>query len=1143
MKKIEDRKKYLHPNWKYFYHVKITLLLMFVFIIQMKGNALSQQQFVSIDLKNCNIEELFREIKKQTGIRFMYKNEYVKHISRFDVKAEKKDVKLLLEEVFKGTDLVCLFEQDVIILLKRTEAEQKKKEAKPFKGKLLDKKGQPLPGATVLIKGTTIGIMTDTAGRFTLTLPEIKDITLVFRFVGMETKEIMLKDIKDEKVLKGEADYVVTLVESIESLDDVVVTGYGNLRKESYTGNAVRVEGEEIMKVANRNVIAALQVFDPSFRIMENNAMGSNPNAIPEFYVRGHSGIGNLELDDVSEARIKNNPNLPIFILDGLDVSVEKIYDMDPNRIHSITILKDAMATAVYGSRASNGVIVIETIAPKAGKFNISYNLTGSITAPDLSSYDYFDAREKLEVEELVGFYVVDPTNYNKGVRNVYTELWKKQMAIDKGVNTDWMALPLRVGYNHKHSVAIDGGNDNIRYGISLFYDNQKGVMRKDYRNRLGTELRIDYRMENIDVINRISFNKISTKNSPYGTFSDYVGQLPYNELYDAFGNYVYNFPVWHSGSSYINPMYEGASTKNYNKGGSEEFSDNLMVDWRIKHFLRLKAQIGFTRTTNTNRAFTDPASGKYYSGYDDVEKGELSTTDGKSYKWTTNLQLMYNQTLGNNYISASLGFNTTETKTTSTGINYQGFPSGNLSSIMYAQKIVGMPSESDNHTRLMGGFFLLNYSYNDIYLGDVSVRLDGSSEFGSEKKYAPFWSAGVGINIHNYKFLKGNSLVSQLKVTATYGQTGKLNFAPYAAKDIYEIFSGGWYATGMGVKLMALGNEHLNWEKKDSYDLKVELNIKQGLLYVKAAYYNAITNDMITQVTIPSSFGFKTYYDNVGKIENIGYELDLKSNIIIKENLFVSVYGNLAHNKNKILKISNSLREYNKKVDEYYSGYYASPDYYNPSQEKYTKPFTKYEEGGSTTSIYGMKSLGIDPSSGQEVFERKDGTITYEWEANEQQVLGNTLPKIQGSFGLNVQWKSLSLFASFMYEHGGQAYNSTIATRIETVDLYNYNADKRVLSDRWIELGDITPLKDIADQTAYSRPTSRFVQKNNILKFNSLSVAWTLDHGFIKRIGMHQLKCQFNMNDVAHWSTVKQERGTSYPFARTFDFTLGLNF
>ncbi|MDR2129764.1 MAG: SusC/RagA family TonB-linked outer membrane protein [Odoribacteraceae bacterium] len=1065
----------------------------------------------------------------------------MKSLDRFDVNVKDKELMHLMEEIFEGTDIVCQYEEDVILLVKREALLQQKNQQVRIKGKVVDKKGEPLPGTTILIQETTVGTASDQEGRFSLTLPNDKNVIVEFRFVGMETKVIRLADLRDEEVLLGQRDLVVTLVESSQSLDDVVVTGFANVRKETYTGDAVRIKGEDIVKVANRNLISALEVFDPSFSIQVNNAMGSNPNYIPDFSIRGQSSIGQRELDvaDVSESRLRSNVNTPLFIVDGLDASVEYVYDLDPQRIFSVTILKDAAATAVYGSRASNGVIVIETIAPKAGKFNISYSLAGSVTTPDLTSYDYFNAQEKLDVEKLTGYYEIDPQVYSQGVRNVYSELIQKSNAIAKGVNTYWLSQPLRTGYNHKHSVAVDGGNDNIRYGITFSYDNQHGVMKDDYRNRLNAGVRIDYRMDDFLIINRVQYDKVDSKDSPYGSFSTFVNQLPYNEMKDAFGRYVKQFPVWHSGSQYVNPMYEGAQTKSYNTGGSEQFQNNLQVDWSILPVLQFKFLLGLTKQTNQRRNFTDPDSGIY--ALNSTIRGALSTTDGDQHSWLTRLQLLYNQAIEKHYLNFSFVAEARETKSKSIRAEYEGFPSGSLSSIMFAQRIVEKPTETDNHTRNAGALLTANYSYDNIYLLDASVRFDGSSEFGSEKKYAPFWSAGVGVNLHKYAFLGSSSVLDLLKLTATFGQTGKVDFAPYAAKDIYAIFPTSWYASGMGVKLMALGNPELAWEVKDSYTYSTEFELKDKLVYGKLSYYHEITKNQITDIAIPSSFGFPAYKDNMGKIKNTGIELSLSSHLIRKKDLFLSINGHIRHNKNTILEISNSLKRYNDRVDEYYDGYgYSS---YTAMDPKWAKPFRKYEEGSSTTSIYAMKSLGIDPASGKEVFVRRDGSITYEWESGEQQVVGDTEPDVFGKFHLNFQWKSLNIFTSFIYAFGGQVYNSTYANRIENVDLLNYNADRRVLSDRWIQIGDITPLKDIADRSQATRPTSRFVQNENYLDFNSLSVAWIFQDAWVKRWNLNQVKLQFNMNDVAHLSTIKRERGTDYPFARTFDLLLGIYF
>ncbi|MCR9013215.1 SusC/RagA family TonB-linked outer membrane protein [Gabonibacter chumensis] len=1124
--------------------MKFTILFMFISILQLRAEVKSQEVLFNLKMSNVSLIEVLKSIESQSDYTCLYSYEEVSKVTNLDLDFKNATVQAILEKCLKGTKLQYrIVDQTIVIRNTKVVPQTQKVDKKTIKGRVVDLEKIPLPGVTVIIKGTTLGCATDTAGRFQLVLPDIKDIVLEVSFIGMETKVIKLKDIKDKEILDGKKELDIVLVEQAESLDDVVVTGYANVRKESYTGTSVRIEGKELMKVANRNIISALQVFDPSFRIMENNLMGSNPNAIPEFYVRGQSGVGVRELDvaDVSEAKLKNNPNLPIFILDGFDVSAEKIYDMDPTRIHSITILKDAAATAIYGSRASNGVIVVETKAPKAGKLNVNYNFVGSLTAPDLSSYDYFDAREKLAAEVAAGYYKLKEDGSN--IRQVYTNYMKKLNAINKGVDTYWLSQPLRTGFNHKHSVYVDGGNDAVRYGFELRYDNENGVMKKSYRNRVGAGFYIDYRLKDLQIRNHVTYDRVSARNSPFGSFGDFVKQLPYNEMKDETGHYTPELPLYGNGTSLVNPMYEGAETKNFSKNYYEEFTNNFSLDWYITEAFRFKGQIALTKRIDGSKNFLDPKSGTFNDAkeYNGEKKGSLAVSDGNQFRWTTNWLLMYNQIFEHHYLTGTLGLNTTESVISGTSAFYRGFPSGNLSSIMYAQEQVGKTNETDNHTRLFGAFLTMNYSYKDIYLFDASCRLDGSSEFGADRKWAPFWSLGTGLNMHRYPFLTDNPWISQLKLTLTYGQTGKVNFQPYAAKDIYEIYDKNWYITGMGVQLMALGNTSLGWEVKNSTNVGVEFTLKEGLFYLKGTYYYEKTKDMITQIDIPSSFGFTQYYDNLGEVENRGYEFQLRSDILNKKDWFVSVFANLSHNKNEILKVSNSLSNYNNKVNDYYEEYNRSE--FESADEKYAKPFLKYEEGGTLTSIFGMKSLGIDPASGQEVYVRRDGTITYDWEANEQQIIGDTEPAAKGSFGFNFVWKSLSVYASFMYEFGGERYNNTYPTHIESVDLWKYNADKRVFSDRWMHIGDKTPLKDIKDRSAIARPTSRFVQKYNTLDFNSLSIAWTFDNDWVRKLGLNVLKLQFNTTGLAHFSTVKQERGTSYPYARVYDLSLNISF
>ena len=298
---------------KMFLVMRIVSVMLFAFVLGGYSSVLAQQK-VNVNFKDVTYERLFDEIRKQTGVVVMYNSDVLD--KNLKVRADFGEIELedLLSRVLSVNGFSYRLEDDFVIVVK--DEKKTVNEENVFvkiRGKVLDLKKEPLPGVSIVIKGTTLGVVTDSLGRFQLPpLKDIKDVVVVFSFVGMETKEVKLSDIKDEEILAGKKDYEITLVESTESLDDVVVTGYANVRKESYTGTAVRVEGEELLKVANRNVISALQVFDPSFRIMENNAMGSNPNAIPEFYIRGQSGIGNLSLTDISESRTKNNPNLPV---------------------------------------------------------------------------------------------------------------------------------------------------------------------------------------------------------------------------------------------------------------------------------------------------------------------------------------------------------------------------------------------------------------------------------------------------------------------------------------------------------------------------------------------------------------------------------------------------------------------------------------------------------------------------------------------------------------------------------------------------------------------------------------------------------------------------------------------------------------
>lgn len=334
-----------------------------------------------------------------------------------------------------------------------------------------------------------------------------------------------------------------------------------------------------------------------------------------------------------------------------------------------------------------------------------------------------------------------------------------------------------------------------------------------------------------------------------------------------------------------------------------------------------------------------------------------------------------------------------------------------------------------------------------------------------------------------------------------------------------------------------------MTWEKTKTYDLIIDLGFLKDAVNVNVNFYNKITNNLVNDVDIPLSSGFSSYKDNIGKVQNKGIEIFLRANIIQKKDFLFAIYGNLAKNKNELLELSNSLKRYNDLVNAQYDGFTGTAPTNGAYLQKYSTPHTKYIEGGSLTSIFGMKSLGINPMDGKEIFLRPDGTITYDWLASDQVIIGDTSPKGQGAFGINLNYKGFSFFASLLYQYGAQQYNQTLVTKVENIDLYNRNADKRVLLDRWVNIGDVTALKDIAERGYSTRPTSRFVQNNNFIKMNSLSLGYDVPTTWLKNYKISRLRAQLSSNNVALWSTILQERGTSYPFARNYDLSLKVVF
>lgn len=1002
-------------------------------------------------------------------------------------------------------------------------------------GTVLDKSSEPLPGASVLVKGTANGVATDVNGKFTIRFRPASNTVLVVSFVGMKTREIPYSQFKDG----GK----VVLEDDDNSLNNVVITGYANIRKDSFTGTSTTVGREDLMKVSPTNLMKALGAFDPSFKMITDNAQGSNPNNMSEYYIRGRSGVSEVkELDrvtgNVSEFALKNNPSAPIFILDGFEVDQATIYDLDMNRVKSVTTLKDAAATAVYGSRAANGVIVIETVTPELGAVHLTYSNTTSVDAPDLSSYHLMNARQALEAEWYAGLYESTADDKNAGGLINYDNLYNN---VRRGIDTDWIAKPVRTALSHKHYLSVSGGSDDLRWNADINYQNKSGVMKGSDRNTYGASMSLDYRYRTLQIRNKASFNVVDASDSPYGSFNDYVRMKPYRTPIDPEnGQYYKVFSIYRNIRSSVsepvyvtNPLYE-ATLGSFNKTRYREFIDNLSLRWNITPYLMAKGTFSTSYKVQDEDVFTDPSSG-IYTKSDVKEKGNYRDGDVRSMRWTLNGMLSYNRDIRKNNINASLGVEASETRSSSQYATYVGFVEGAKATPANALKIKDEPVFNDSNSRRFGTYLQGNWSYDNIYLLDVSGRYEGSSAFGAKKKMGLFWSSGAGLNVHNYAFMKDVDWLDRFKVKATYGVTGKANFSPYQARTTYDILYDNPYIDQWGMTLKALGNESLKWEKVNKLNIGTELSFLRNAVTVMFDWYHELTTDQVESVSIPSSSGFTSYKGNLGKVLNQGADLRLNVRAFSNRDWDVYVFTNLNRNTNTIKEIGDALKDYNSSIDDFFKGYSAST-----SDSRFSQPFTKYEVGNSLSAIYGMKSYGIDPANGKELYVKRDGTVTYDWSSSEQQCLGDYDPKLSGVFGFNVRWRNWTVYTTMSFRCGGQAYNSTLVS-IENVDLEKYNGDVRILTDRWIQPGDNATLKSIKDRTHVTRPTSRFVQDDNEMTMSSFSVGYQFDRNLVKRIGLDAARLQFNAENVFTVSSIRQERGTTYPYASSFNISLNV--
>lgn len=989
-----------------------------------------------------------------------------------------------------------------------------KKDKKFIKGVIKDADGEPLPGVTVRIKGARRGVYSDVNGEYRIDL-EQDDKVIIFSMIGMIQQEIKIGD---------QTEIDVVLQDDVNKIDEVVVTGVFTKSKESYTGSVATVDRQTLKQFKGQNMLQTLSNIDASINIAVNNITGSDPNSLPGITIRGGANIPSIsELDGYA----RQQTNFPLIIMDGFEVSINKLKDFNDEEIESINILKDASATAIYGSRGANGVIVIVTREPESGDLRIQGSAGINLEIPDLSSYHILNSKQKLSLEKFVGLYA-DANDPDKHIRlqKIYNERLAKVL---KGTDVDWMRIPLQVGKGRRYSARLDGGSKDFRWSTGVNYNTVNGAMKGSLRDNFMADLSLIYNKNSFIFRNSVSVGTTKAQESKYGGFQQYVDQQPYNNPYDEFGQLVKNFPNFDNSTTTPNPLWNTQLnmfniTKNYT------FIDNFSLDWLITKDFRVRGQIAFQYNSGRIDNFkpaehTDFDIDDYRSAEGRFRRGSYSLNSNKSVSYDGRLTFSYSKLFADRHqLYAGLDLSAYNAENISYEIKAEGYSNQHLSTLGNAKqyKKNTVPRGYETINRRLGVTGNINYIYDNRFFLDASYRMDGSSDFGANRRWAPFWSLGFGWNLHNEEFMRKYPAINIFRLKGSVGDVGQVNFQRNNVETTYSYISDNQYLDWIAASLNRWGNPDLTWQITRSYNFGTEIAFFKNLVNIQFDVYQKKTSNLLFEASLPFSSGFDYYTANVGQVQNRGFEFTTNFYLLrnYEKDYRWQASFQIAYNQSKIIELADEVKA---------------------QQEarmnlRATDVSRFLIEGQPVNSLYAVKSAGIEPAYGNEVFFSREGNIVKDPSPLDKVYLGQGEPPFRGILTSMFYYKGLSVNISAGFHWGGLMYNSTLQDKVEVSkhDISFRNVDERVMMDRWKKTGDRVFFKNFEDGGGRQQ-SSRFVMRDNVFDIRSLSIQYRWDTPFVKKtFKLRSLNFSLNVNNILEISSVRMERGTSYPFARS---------
>lgn len=1090
---------------------------------------ISSAQRVNITKTNAAIKEVLNEIRQQTGYTFVYMTELINPdaVISMDIKnatLEEAIAKCLQDQglsfVIKNKTVILNAANPPAVSVPVTES-KRPTQPRRISGKIVGESGLPISNVSILVKGTTLGTRSDNDGLFLLTLPDQPEIVLQVSSLGYKTREIRVKP--------GDRELTITLETAVQEIEDAVITGIYTRSRESFTGSSATFSAEELKMVGNQNVLQSLRTLDPAFSIIENNEFGSDPNTLPDIEIRGKTSVIGLGQE------YENDPNQPLFILDGYETSLRVVNDLNIDRVASITILKDAAATAIYGSQSANGVVVIETKRPEAGTFRVSYNLNSSVNFADLTDYNLMNAEEKLLFERLSGYYGAVDEHGDIILESSQATKYNNRLAeARRGVNTYWLNEPLRVAMTQSHNLYADGGDERMRYGIGFTFGKTPGVMKQSDRTAVNGNLRLLYRAGKFSFSNNLTIDHSEGIREPV-PFSSYSSANPYFRKYDEYGAVTrvletYIGDSWESNQfgaeiKVFNPMYDAAL--NYvDRQPNFGFTNNLDVDWRVLNSFRLRARFSINKATAKNERFVGPNHSQF-DGSNASERGVYTASTSDVYRYNGDATATFGKLFaGKHMVNVVAGIRLDHNEQVTNGFSVRGFVDDNYPNPAFSNGYGtgARPSYGESERRSASYYTNLGYAYDNRYLVDGNFRSDGSSLFGVKNQFTTTWAAGLAWNIHNEKFMTNLPYITFLKIRASIGNPGNQNFDARMVTNIYNYTMNYPNPFGLAALVDVWGNQGLDWQKTIDKNLGIDVEFMNRRLRLNVDVFDKVTDPLLVFVDVPTSTGASTVPTNMGSQRTQGMTGGANWQILRTKYSMWSMNANIRRLTMTYDKFGNALDRYN--------------------VENRSRSLLRYYDGGSPTNMWAVRSAGIDPATGREIFIKKDGTQTFIHDYADEIIVGNTNPKYEGVIGTSYFYRGFNLSVNFRYKVGGQVFLSSLYNKVENISrtALASNQDRRALYDRWQRPGDVAKYRGISltDQTPMS---DRFVADEHVLSAESISAGYDFSNPRLAAWGISGLTVRGYMNQIFRISTVKEERGINYPFARSVSFSVGARF